>query len=162
MTSDATTLRDESGTYLLWLQADREDKIEVGRLGVLSLAPGVYGYVGSAFGPGGVRARVQRHARTEDKALHWHIDYLRAATTLEAVWVTYDAARRECTWASVLRSLPEATVPLDGFGASDCDCPAHLVRFGSLPTGAIFLTRLRTATTNHAPVHRVPAPDPSR
>ena len=154
--NDSFPLWNAPGTYLLWLRADRDDEIEVGRLGTLSVEPGVYGYVGSAFGPGGVQARVRRHARDDaEKSLHWHVDDLRVVTTLDAVWVTYDEARRECMWASLLRSLPDATVPLDGFGASDCDCSAHLVRFPSIPTGSVFRAGLRTATMNHDPVHQV-------
>jgi len=42
----------------------------------LDLLPGYYIYIGSAFGPGGVRARMLRHLRA-DKPKHWHIDYLR-------------------------------------------------------------------------------------
>ena len=45
------------GTYALMLQADRRQTVQVGRLGQLAVEPGCYVYVGSALGPGGVRAR---------------------------------------------------------------------------------------------------------
>jgi hypothetical protein len=35
------------------------------------LGPGTYVYAGSAFGPGGIRARLRRHFR-RDKKLHWY------------------------------------------------------------------------------------------
>ncbi|MFO8098109.1 MAG: GIY-YIG nuclease family protein [Salinibacter sp.] len=151
-------LRRDSGTYALLLRADTAQTIAVGALGTMSLRPGRYVYVGSAFGPGGVRARVQRHARN-DGARHWHVDFLRAVTRLAAVWYTHDSKRRECTWADELRSLPGAAVPVEGFGASDCNCPAHLVRFDAAPSVSSFRTRLRNRCAGHAPIGRAGAHD---
>jgi Uri superfamily endonuclease len=71
----------QQGTYALLLRARVEQAIEVGALGTLSVRPGTYVYVGSAFGPGGLSARVRRHADGTG-TLHWHVDYLRAVTTL--------------------------------------------------------------------------------
>ena len=85
-------MTSDPGTYALLLRADTEQAIEAGALGVMSVEPGTYVYVGSAFGPGGLRARVGRHVR-DDGALHWHVDYLRAVTTLDTVWYTHDAER---------------------------------------------------------------------
>lgn len=146
--------RAEPGTYALLLRAHTEQTIEVGALGELTVRPGMYVYVGSAFGPGGVRARVRRHARG-DGARHWHVDYLRSGTTLEAVWYTHDPTRRECVWAAGLRDGPEALVPLDGFGASDCDCSSHLVAVPSAPSLAGFRERMQDECPNHAPLRRV-------
>ena len=146
-------MTDAPGTYALLLRAADEQSIEVGALGDMAVRPGTYVYVGSAFGPGGLRARVGRHARG-DGALHWHVDYLRAVTTLGAVWYTHDPERRECTWAETLRSLSGATVPVNGFGASDCVCPAHLVRMDPAPSVSAFRTRLRERCPDHAPVER--------
>ena len=61
------------GTYILILQTQTERMIPVGRLGVMAVRPGWYVYVGSAFGPGGVKGRVGHHARPQTKP-HWHID----------------------------------------------------------------------------------------
>lgn len=146
--------RAEPGTYALLLRGDAEQTIEVGALGELTVRPGRYIYVGSAFGPGGVRARVRRHARGGG-ARHWHIDCLRAATRLEAAWYTHDPTRRECIWAAGLRSWRTARVPLDGFGASDCDCPAHLVAVSSAPSLAAFRERMRDECPDHGPIRRV-------
>lgn len=151
-------MKNAPGTYALVLRADTAQTIEVGALGTLPVAPGAYVYVGRAFGPGGVRARVQRHVRG-DGARHWHVDYLRAVTSLEAVWYTHDPERRECTWAEILRARSGATVPVDGFGASDCACSAHLVRMGSAPSVSAFRTRLREQCPDHAPVGRAETRD---
>jgi len=144
-------MTSDGGTYALHLFADEGPTIEVGALGEWTVRPGWYVYVGSAFGPGGLRARVRRHARG-DGALHWHVDYLRAVTTLEAVWYTHDPKRRECTWAAILRNGDGARVPMDGFGASDCDCPAHLVAFDERPACSRFRKRLSAECAGHAPV----------
>jgi len=146
-------MTDAPGTYALLLRGEEPQEIEVGALGTMTVRPGTYVYVGSAFGPGGLRARVERHVRA-DGALHWHVDYLRAVATLDAVWYTHDTQRRECTWAEVLRSFPGVTVPLDGFGASDCTCPAHLVRMDSTPSVSAFRTRLRERYLDHETISR--------
>lgn len=114
------------GTYALLLRASTTQTIRIGRLGDLVLQPGYYIYVGSAFGPGGLAARVGRHLR-QDKILRWHIDYLRAVCDVEEVWWTCDPVRRECEWASRLREVAGAKVPMRGFGSSDCGCEAHLM-----------------------------------
>ena len=78
-------LPSQPGTYALLLEATAMQEVPIGKLGVLHMLPGIYVYVGSALGPGGLAARVGRHALRE-KTLHWHIDYLRAETRLLAVW----------------------------------------------------------------------------
>jgi hypothetical protein len=57
-------LPSRPGTYALIFTTDADLEIQVGRLGQLHVRPGVYVYVGSAHGPGGLAARVLRHART--------------------------------------------------------------------------------------------------
>jgi len=155
MSEDATEPpRSAPGTYALLLAAPDERSIEVGALGTMTVRPGPYVYVGSAFGPGGVRARVRRHAR-RDGARHWHVDYLRAVTTLEGIWYTHDPVRRECAWATVLHEGTGARGPLSGFGASDCDCDSHLVAFRSLPSVARFRERVRAVHPDHATIEQV-------
>jgi Uri superfamily endonuclease len=50
-------------------------RLSVGRLGEFDLVPGFYAYVGSAFGLGGLRARIGHHPESTAEP-HWHIDYL--------------------------------------------------------------------------------------
>ena len=120
------------GTYVLVLDVSRATAIEVGALGRTEFDAGAYVYVGSAFGPGGF-ARVDRHrelAAGDRDARHWHIDYLlgHAETTLETT-VTFPDADRECELAETLPGKPIAE-----FGASDCDCSAHLLAAPGLET----------------------------
>jgi Uri superfamily endonuclease len=125
---------------VLWLHLDRPLQVSTGRLGDVHLAPGFYGYVGSAFGPGGVRARLGRHLSGAGRA-HWHIDYLRAACDVHGAWVSYHGRRLEHGWAQALLALPGAR-PLAGFGATDCECPTHLVGFGRVPSLPAFQRQL--------------------
>lgn len=120
----------QPGTYVLLLQATTPQPIQVGRLGSLLVQAGYYLYVGSALGPGGLAARINRHLR-QDKKPHWHIDYLRAVTEVVDVRWQCDPLRRECAWAEQWQQVAGATIPLAGFGSSDCGCESHLVWFKS-------------------------------
>ena len=122
------TVKPEPGTYALILLSTKQGVIRIGRLGRLRLQPGFYVYVGSALGPGGVRARVAHHQRVSPRP-RWHIDYLRARTRLVEVWCCYDRVQREHQWASALELVPGAGIPLARFGASDCHCASHLYFF---------------------------------
>ena len=119
------------GTYVLLLRSEATRSITVGRLGELHLCAGFYLYIGSAFGPGGLRARVQHHSRRTVRP-HWHVDYLRRHTRLEAVWYCC-GARCEHQTAAVVAGLPGAVVPMPGFGSSDCGCETHLFWFAKSP-----------------------------
>jgi Uri superfamily endonuclease len=127
-----TAVQTRPGTYALILSSKTVAMIRVGRLGDLWLQRGFYVYVGSALGPGGVRGRLAHHMRPAERA-HWHIDYLRKKTTLEAVWFCYNRKPREHAWAKRFAAMPGASVPMVGFGASDCDCEAHLFFFKEFP-----------------------------
>ena len=129
------------GSYALILRAVSQQVIRIGQIGHLSVTPGFYVYVGSAFGPGGVRARLAHHARIA-QAPHWHIDYLRRFARLEEAWYTHDPCPREHEWASAFGKLAGASQPLEGFGASGCQCRAHLFRFARKPSRRSFCQRL--------------------
>ena len=82
------------GTYNLFLRIDHGFSAQVGALGFLYFNKGIYAYVGSAFGPGGLRPRLDHHL-SPVHANHWHIDYLSQKADLVEIWYTYDTARRE-------------------------------------------------------------------
>lgn len=114
------------GVYVLHLWLEQPVfQITVGKLGQFDLAPGHYYYVGSAFGPGGLAARLRRHSAVA-KRLHWHIDYLRPQLTLRTIWVALTNERLECRWCAALAHLPELSRPIPHFGASDTGCGGHL------------------------------------
>jgi Uri superfamily endonuclease len=126
---------------VLWLYLHRSRLLSIGRLGDVRLVPGFYGYVGSAFGPGGVRARLGRHLRGSARA-HWHIDYLRTVCRAQGAWMSYDGRRLEHIWAQALLALPGARLAVPGFGATDCGCETHLVGFSRAPSLAALRRRL--------------------
>jgi len=117
-------VKNAPGTYVLALHCDRGESIEVGRLGRLTVIPGYYLYIGSAFGPGGVAARIKHHSKSASRP-HWHIDYLRRVCELVDVRCVYNE-KREHDWARRLANMKGVTAPFSGFGSSDCDCDTHL------------------------------------
>ena len=106
---------------------DRQ-QLQIGRLGGMQLSKGWYIYVGSAFGPGGLAVRVSRHLQRH-KTRHWHIDHLIWATTVREVWYSQRQRDLEHCWVQATLDQPAAQNLLRGFGASDCQCLSHLVRF---------------------------------
>ncbi|HSD40720.1 MAG TPA: GIY-YIG nuclease family protein [Burkholderiales bacterium] len=138
----ANTLESAPGTYALILGNARPARLAVGRLGSIHLRSGVYVYVGSALGPGGLQARVGRHL-DHTRAAHWNIDYLKRAADIVEVWYVLDSVRREHVWAEALGGLAGASIPMPGFGASDCRCTAHLFYFPSAPRLTAFARALR-------------------
>ncbi len=120
------------GTYALVFRSTIHQQIHVGQLGALSIREGVYIYVGSGFGPGGIRARIKHHCRISPSP-HWHVDYLRQVLPIISVWYSHDPERKEHHWATTLMELPGAEIPLPRFGASDCRCKTHLFYFTEAP-----------------------------
>jgi Uri superfamily endonuclease len=132
-----TTPNTASGSYLLLLKATQPTKVQVGKLGELSIKPGFYVYSGSAFGPGGLGARVGRHLRM-NKKLRWHIDYLRPRVDDVVAYYKPDS-RSECLFANELMAAG-GDIPMKGFGSSDCKCESHLVYFIDLAPFTNFIT----------------------
>ena len=118
-------IQPKPGTYALILSCTSNARIQIGHLGTMQLQRGYYVYMGSALGPGGLRTRIAHHQKPSPRP-HWHIDYLRAHTRLHSVWLRYDGRRHEHEWARAMQKVKDATIPLPGFGASDCSCPSHL------------------------------------
>jgi Uri superfamily endonuclease len=127
----------QPGSYVLVMRLPQGVDVDVGKLGRFDFAPGWYAYAGSARGPGGLAARVSRHRRSI-KAVHWHVDYLRAHAELTTVWYTIGSQKRECDWARALSELPGACVVAPGFGAADCRCQTHLLFFPTPPNHSAF------------------------
>lgn len=130
------------GTYALILLSASDRLIQIGKLGRFGVPPGFWVYVGSACGPGGLKARIAHHKRIAQRP-HWHMDYLRPALHLKEVWYTFDAEQHEHRWAKTLGGLKGACIPIVGFGASDCNCKAHLFLFSAKPSLRLFRNKLR-------------------
>jgi Uri superfamily endonuclease len=146
----------EKGSYLLMLNLPVTQKIRVGRLGCIRFEHGWYTYAGSAFGPGGLCARVHHHL-SPAKRKHWHIDYLRAEALVLGVWIAVGPPSREHDWAAVLTRSPLSGRSVPDFGCSDCGCRSHLLYFDRDPD-----TDLISKTLGAGAVWLQLAPSPDR
>ncbi|MCD6291983.1 MAG: GIY-YIG nuclease family protein [Deltaproteobacteria bacterium] len=120
MTAAQLLSGEEWISYTLFIQVNAPEKIIVGRLGLFEFRAGEYVYSGSA--KRGICARVNRHLRTEKK-LHWHIDYLLAASAVKITRVRISTLP-ECQLVAQTGGI----VIVPGFGSSDCTqgCGSHL------------------------------------
>lgn len=124
----------ETGSYAVILRLAFPQTVVIGRLGSYHLAEGYYLYTGSAYGSGGLRARLGRHLQGGGQA-HWHIDYIREIArvsgwgTLVATASPSETIPLECQWSQWLTNATGTSIPIPGFGASDCrsGCRAHLI-----------------------------------
>ncbi len=115
--------------YIVLTRVPRRTKLSVGSLGTVTIERGWYAYVGSA-----ARAREARVARhlAREKPLRWHADYLFTMFPAAHAWLV-DGAVGECDLAGALAALPGAQRLPRRFGAGDCRCAGHLVRFARRP-----------------------------
>jgi len=127
-------MQSRPGTYVLVLRCRSAAHVDIGRWGRLCLGRGYYLYVGSARGPGGLRARVLRHFRKR-KTKHWHIDYLRERTNAVGVWFRHGVRNREHQWARAIAKTAGMS-PVKDFGCSDCGCYTHLFATANKPNFA--------------------------
>ncbi len=112
---------NRKGTYCLFFKIGDINIKTRGK--EFSLKSGMYVYVGSAFGSGGLKARIERHLRREKK-LHWHIDYVSTDVSFEMLSILILRNRKlECQMAEVLNKMLK---PIKGFGCTDCKCESHL------------------------------------
>jgi len=96
------------------------------------LEPGVYFYIGSARGPGGVLARLARHLVGE-KRVWWHIDRLLKCSSINIYGVfLLKAINCDCEF-EVTRVFREKFNYIPRFGSSDKrQDPSHLFKCSNL------------------------------
>ncbi len=122
-------LPGEPGYYALIIMLRRELEITTRGGKRFHLKPGLYVYIGSARGPGGIRARVARHLR-RDKRLFWHIDYVTSSPEAEIIGVVSMRGAERDMESLLSRRLAELLEPIHGFGSTDKRDPAHLFYCG--------------------------------
>lgn len=125
--SEDIEIPDGRGTYALAFECDFPFRARIGALGEFDFSTGIYIYIGSALGPGGLRARIGRHLR-KNKKLKWHLDYLSNKIDPVGLHCEVTSERLECAWAAILAEVG-GVAPVAGFGSSDCSCLSHLLYF---------------------------------
>lgn len=141
------------GNYTLIVVFKAPGRLMVPSLGCFWLRKGYYVYTGSAFGEGSVslRRRVARHLMRK-KTKHWHIDYLVASrkARITAVIAGSSSANIECKIAKCIQAIDGATIPMKGFGSSDCrqNCTSHLVYFGDVKVCNVIVNVYNRLTRN--------------
>jgi len=122
------------GIYTLIILVNTKSRLKVGKLGYFNFKKGYYAYTGSALGAGALslKRRVARHLKNE-KPKNWHIDFLLANKNAKvtAVIAAESNANNECQINNLIKNIQGASVPIAGFGASDCkqNCRSHLIYF---------------------------------
>ena len=114
------------GTYCLIISMKKSEKLDIGHLhNMHRFKKGYYVYIGSAMNS--LVARINRHL-SDEKKLHWHIDYLLKNESSEIRDVLFNVSDKkiECDLASTI-ALNGEEVPK--FGSSDCNCSSHLIYF---------------------------------
>jgi Uri superfamily endonuclease len=111
-------LPDERGTYILIALVLQMKRLKIGRLGAYDLLPGFYAYVGSAFGPGGLRTRLRHHLESVAEP-HWHIDYLLGYAEPVELWYALSGRKLERDLAELLEQSSRFRMPIHRFGSSD-------------------------------------------
>ena len=123
--TNPTLLPVATGAYLLMIRLDVPAALPE-RFDGQHLPEGRYVYAGSAYGPGGIRARCRRHLR-RDKARRWHVDWLASAAS--EFFVFAFPGGDECELVARLSKLADVRFPVPGFGSSDCrTCRSHLLQ----------------------------------
>jgi Uri superfamily endonuclease len=117
------SINPEHSLYTIYLQLNDTQDISIGRLGNFHFQKGIYIYIGSA--KKNILHRIKRHKEVEKK-YHWHFDYLRPYGTIINI-ITYDNSFTECGLADKIRKDVGGSIPVKGFGASDCKCGSHLI-----------------------------------
>jgi len=123
------------GTYLLILRVDDDlADLAIGRLGRFHFAAGYYLYIGSAFGPGGLAAQLQRFEQPGQTRPWRHIDYLRPHARLIEAWGVGCVAPIGCHWARALAATQDIGIPVPHFSASNRARRSHLLYVARRPT----------------------------
>ena len=147
-------LPNQPGTYAVILHVPRMKKISIGVLGEWMIETGYYAYIGSAFGPGGLRGRLGHHVQSRGHAkAHWHIDYLRSIAEIDEIWWTDDAIKREHGWAFIFHEQMDTETPIKGFGSSDCACVSHLFYSHRKPNIRRFSRLAHSHWKDHLRIH---------
>ena len=122
------------GVYALIIKNQKEEYLQIGKMGNFLFPGGFYVYIGSALGSTStsLEHRLKRHL-SPLKKLFWHIDYFLNSENVKIISILYahTSEQKECELASAISQLSKAEILVPRFGASDCraNCGAHLFYF---------------------------------
>lgn len=109
------------GYYVLFIEVSSDCRVTTRGGKVFDIKPGIYAYLGSAFGRGGLFSRISRHLKKE-KNLFWHIDYLldcKHARILSYLIIPCSEKVKIDYESSLSQYLSKIIKPVKGFGSSD-------------------------------------------
>jgi len=129
------------GSYVLLIELRKQKTIQIGKLGSIDFPCSWYVYVGSAMN--GIKQRVNRHF-SDEKKLHWHIDYFLQTAILQKAYYKESKQRTECDIAHV---FSENFSSISSFGSSDCNCDSHLF-YGKRQDLVVTINHLRLKEFN--------------
>ncbi len=123
-------LMGRKGAYLLFFELSGDVDEKIGVLGEIRLPKGVYVYIGSGLGPGGIWSRIKRHLFQANKKRHWHIDYLTTTNYFRPlkIIVIEDNEPLEEVIAEILLNSDHYSIAHPRFGSTDKRSPSHLFR----------------------------------
>jgi len=118
------------GVYTLLLNVSMDLCTIVGSLGYICIDSGMYSYIGSARGFGGIEARVKRHIDKDEKRLWWHIDYITSLKAVKIVGIVYAETVRDLEYmlANFLERSSCWSIAVPRFGSTDKRSSTHLFR----------------------------------
>lgn len=119
------------GVYVLLIELLSSACTTVGSLGYLCLDSGVYSYIGSAKGFGGIDARIRRHLSKVKRRLWWHVDYVTALDSSIIRLVIYAESLSVCEEDlvnAILRQRHTWSIAVPRFGSTDRKSPSHLLK----------------------------------
>ncbi|RLF21737.1 MAG: hypothetical protein DRM97_06350, partial [Thermoprotei archaeon] len=99
----------------------KELSLEIKTLGKARLRSGVYIYIGSAQGPGGLGARIGRYLHGPAKT-RWHIDYIvRRRDLVEILGAVFAITKRRRLEPLLFKELSRLgfMIMIEGFGSTD-------------------------------------------
>jgi len=125
----------KGNTYLLVISINNSISLKLKTLGQHTLPEGIYLYAGSARGS--IKGRILRHLRIsrEKKGKpHWHIDHILLHRNSMITNVITFSSITECELSRAIAESRHSSVPIYGFGSSDCreKCPAHFFMVNNL------------------------------
>ncbi len=123
--------------YAMLFTLEKPITITIRSLGSISLGKRIYAYIGSARGPGGLRARINHHLRRHKRRKHWHIDYITVNPVFKPLKLVYIETSMDLEEELVERILStrQYSIVVQGFGSSDKKSISHLLVCNDVSVG---------------------------